>query len=318
MDLIYTDKNRLDVAVLNGYELDFEIGEENDFQICTHTKNNVIDVGGYFYIENTEYGGRIDKIKVNTSENKLYFSGPTFYGILAKKIICPDVGQDYYTVTGNANEIIANLIERLGLSELFVASTELSGITFTNYKFDRYINCYSGLSKMLKTKSAKLTAKFLNQKVVIGVAPISDYSNDEFSSDSTNFSIEQNKKPVNHLICLGKGDLAERTVIDLFIDNQGNVTETQYFTGLDEIAEVYDYSNVESEDELLKAGVEKLLDYQESDSIQITIESSEKDVGDIVGGEEVITKLKVTGVITKKIVKIRNNGMPQFTYEVGN
>ncbi len=318
MDLIYTDENRLDLGILKDYELDFEIGSENDFQITTSTENNVIPMGGYFYFENTEFGGKITTLKVDTAQNRLYYGGRTFYGMLCDKVICPDFGEDYYIVSGDANAIISGLTDKLKLLELFIAPSEISEFNFLNYKFDRYIDCYSGLVKMLKTKNTKLKAVFKNKRVMLTVEPIIDYSNEEFSSDVMNFTIEQNKAPVNHLICLGQGNLSERTVINLYTDENGNVSQNPHYVGLDEIAEVYDYSNVESEEELLKSGIDKLLEYQKADNIEITIENSEKDVGDIVGGEEVVTGLKISGEITKKIVKIQNNETPKFVYEVGN
>ncbi len=318
MDLIYTDENRIDIGILKDYELDFEIGSENNFQITTSTENNVIPMGGYFYFENTEYGGKITTLKIDTTQNRLYYGGRTFYGMLCDKVICPDSGEDYYIVSGDANAIISELIDRLGLKELFIASSEKSGLNFLNYKFDRYIDCYFGLVKMLKTKNVKLKAMFKDKSVMLTVEPIIDYSNEEFSSDLINFIIEKNDAPVNHLICLGQGNLSERTVIDLYIDENGKISQNPHYVGLNEISEVYDYSNVESNDELLKSGTDKLLEYQNSDNIEITIENSEKDVGDIVGGEEVVTGLKISGEITKKIVKIRNNEAPKFVYEVGN
>ena len=57
MDLIYTDSNLLDLGILKDYDLDFEIGSENDFQITTSLDNNVIPMNSIFYFENTEYGG---------------------------------------------------------------------------------------------------------------------------------------------------------------------------------------------------------------------------------------------------------------------
>ena len=317
MDLIYTDENRIDIGILKDYELDFEIGSENNFQITTSTENNVIPMGGYFYFENTEYGGKITTLKIDTTQNRLYYGGRTFYGMLCDKVICPDSGEDYYIVSGDANAIISELIDRLGLKELFIASSEKSGLNFLNYKFDRYIDCYFGLVKMLKTKNVKLKAMFKDKSVMLTVEPIIDYSNEEFSSDLINFIIEKNDAPVNHLICLGQGNLSERTVIDLYIDENGKISQNPHYVGLNEISEVYDYSNVESNDELLKSGTDKLLEYQNFDNIEITIENSEKDVGDI-GGEEVVTGLKISGEITKKIVKIRNNEAPKFVYEVGN
>ena len=159
---------------------------------------------------------------------------------------------------------------------------------------------------------------FKDKSVMLTVEPIIVYSNEEFSSDLINFIIEKNDAPANHLICLGQGNLSERTVIDLYIDENGKISQNPHYVGLNEISEVYDYSNVESNDELLKSGTDKLLEYQNFDNIEITIENSEKDVGDIVGGEEVVTGLKISGEITKKIVKIQNNEAPKFVYEVGN
>ena len=317
MDLIYTDSNRLDIGVLKDYELDFEIGTENDFQITTSIDNNVIPMGSYFYFENTQYGGKVSTLKVDTAQKRLFYGGKTFYGMLCDKIICPDSGQDYYIVNGDANAIISGLIERLELKNLFIASSEVSGFEFSSYKFDRYTDCYSGLVKMLKTKNAKLKAVFKNRLVNLSVEPIIDYSDEEFSSDILNFTIEQNKMPPNHLICLGKGDLAERQVLHLYIDQTGEVSQTPYYIGLDEVAQTYDYSNVESDEELLKSGAEELLELQKADEINITLENAEKDVGDIIGGIEVVTGLKIAAPISKKIVKIENNKEPKFTYEIG-
>ena len=52
MDLIYTDSNLLDLGILKDYDLDFEIGSENDFQITTSLDNNVIPMNSIFYFEN--------------------------------------------------------------------------------------------------------------------------------------------------------------------------------------------------------------------------------------------------------------------------
>ena len=59
MDLIYTDSNLLDLGILKDYDLDFEIGSENDFQITTSLDNNVIPMNSIFYFENSEYGGKV-------------------------------------------------------------------------------------------------------------------------------------------------------------------------------------------------------------------------------------------------------------------
>lgn len=317
MDLIYTDKNRIDIAVLRNYELDFEVGTENTFQFKTTINNSVIPIGGYFYFENSEYGGRITTLKVDTEQKCLDYGGRTFYGMLCDKIICPDAGQDYYIVSGEANAIISGLIRRLGLSDLFLASDEDSGINFEYYHFERYIDAYTGLTKMLKSQNAKLKMQLDSHFVKVSAVPIDNYSSEEFSSDHVNFTISQNKAAVNHLICLGKGELAARKVIHLYTDADGDVSRIQHYKGLDEVVQTYDYSSVESEEELLRSGTDKLKELQQANEIEITIKNTEKDVGDIVGGIETVTGLNVQGFVTKKIMRVVNNKEPKFTYEIG-
>ena len=69
-----------------------------------------------------------------------------------------------------------------------------------------------------------------------------DYSAQiEYSSDmNANYSMVINKMGVNHLICLGSGELRNRTVVHLYVDGNGNISQTQTFTGLEERAEVLD------------------------------------------------------------------------------
>ena len=96
-------------------------------------------------------------------------------------------------------------------------------------------------------------------KVHLSAVPLVDYSQDEeWDSDQMNFQISSNERPVNHLICLGKGDLSERMVRHLYMDARGNISETQTFFGVDEVTETYDYSNVESEEELITGGTQRL------------------------------------------------------------
>ena len=96
-------------------------------------------------------------------------------------------------------------------------------------------------------------------KVHLSAVPLVDYSQDEeWDSDQMNFQISSNERPVNHLICLGKGDLSERMVRHLYMDVRGNISETQTFFGVDEVTETYDYSNVESEEELITGGTQRL------------------------------------------------------------
>ena len=157
MDLIYMNPQRQDVGVLQNYKLDLAYGcDENDFELAVSMKNHVCAAGFFLYIEGTEYGGIIRKIRVKTEEEEIIYGGDTWHGILGKKILEPDADKDYLVCSGEAHAIIARLLQRCGLSDLFRASAEYSGLTIKSYKMNRYISLYDGIRKMLDTADAKL------------------------------------------------------------------------------------------------------------------------------------------------------------------
>ena len=320
MDLIYTNRNREDVGVLKDYTFDLAFGsDENDFELTLDISNHCCEADCLVYIEGTEYGGVVDKMNIITKDDKLIYKGRTWHGILASKVVVPDSGKAYLTVSGEANSVIGSLLERLGLTDLFEASKESSGLTIRGYSFDRYTDGYSGLTKMLTSVSGKLKFTFKTDKVVVSAHPIVDYSLDEqFDNDQVELEIEKANNAVNHLICLGKGELVERQVVHLYVDGNGNISESQSFTGLQEVTSVYDYPNVESLDELKKGGIEKLKEYANGNKVQMDFATEEVtyDIGDIIGAREIITGTFATEKIIKKIVTI-TQGLVNIQYKVG-
>lgn len=321
MDLIHANSNHAMLGTLERYELDLAFGsDENDFECTMAISDHCCSTGDYLaitdvvdgHIKYTEYGGRIDGVSVDTGNETVTYSGRTWHGILAKKILCPDAGQDYLVLSGDANEVLAFLIQRIGLKDLFEASEQKAGIAIISYQMDRYIDAYTGIRKMLKCAGAKLTMYYRNGKVYLSAVPLVDYSQDEeWDSDQMNFQISSNERPVNHLICLGKGDLSERMVRNLYMDAQGNISRTQTFAGVDEVTETYDYSSVESEDELISGGTQRLQEaYAAANTLETDFQNNaEYDVGDVVGARETITGVTVKRDIVKKILKVNSNGI---------
>ena len=78
--------------------------------------------------------------------------------------------------------------------------------------------------------------------------------------------------------------------------------------GFDEYVAIYDYSAVESEEELISSGKDKLKALWKQDKISIDFDESMDtyDVGDVVGAVDNITGLAISATITKKIVTIKN------------
>lgn len=321
MDLIYTNSAHEDVGVLHDFTLDLAFGSgENDFELKVDKNNNCCEMNAVVYIEGTEYGGIIDGMKVSTKDDVIVYNGRTWHGMLGTKILEPDAGQSHLIVSGEANTVIASILDRVGLSDFFVASGEDSGLVVNNYTMDRYVDAYSGIVKMLDTVSGKMNLVFKGGKVCVSVLPLVDYSQDEqFDNDTVEMEITKTHNFINHLICLGKGELTERQVIHLFADADGNVSENQTFFGADERVEVYDYSNAKDEAELKTKGTEKLAEYAKAGkvSIDFTEESDMYDIGDIVGAKEIVTGTSVTRKIEKKIVTIKK-GETNIEYKVGD
>lgn len=262
MDLIYANEKKEDINVLTDYTFDLAYGKnENDFECSVYSDNHVCREGYMLYIEGTEYGGIIDRIRVNTSSETITYCGRTWHGILAGKVIEPDEGEDYLILSGEANQVIALLIERAGLEDIFRAVTGDSGIEIAEYPV-RYQDAYTVLRKMLFEATGKLNIQYKKDIVELSAVPYIDYSQDEeWDSSQMDFEVERNYRPVNHLICLGTGDLRDRHVIHLFADENGGIqpyaltevplsdadyilgTSKQFLFGEDEVAEIYDYPN---------------------------------------------------------------------------
>lgn len=320
MDLIYTNEAREDLGVLFDYSFDLAFGEdENDFELTVDINNNCCVPKSYIYIEGTEYGGIIDGMKVDTSKDTITYNGRSWHGIIGSKVIEPDAGEAYYIVSGEANAVLTSLFERLGLSDLFKGSAVSSGLEVKDYQFNRYVNAYEGIIGMLESVSAKLQLSFKDGVVTVSAVPAVDYSTDEeFDSDQIDFKIEKTYNPVNHLVCLGKGELAERLVVHLYSDADGNISEKQTFFGLDEVMATYELNTADTAEKLITDGTKKLTEYNASGKVTIDFDTelTVYDVGDIVGAKEVITGVFVKEKIIKKIVTVEK-GTTKIDYKIG-
>lgn len=319
VDLIITDSNHVDVRSAVDFTLDCAWGkEENDFELVM-SGASTIDAGAYIYIDGSECGGIVDALKDNLKrgESTLTYSGRTWHGMLADKILEPDKGKDYLTVSGTASSVIGSLISRVGLDAVFdaVDSPTAGAQTIKSYQFDRYTDCYTGLRKMCAASGLKLRLAYASGKVRVWAEPAAHYG-DSIDSDLIDFDATRTWRKPNHLIGLGKGDLAARTVVHWYADAKGNVSQSQSLKGVDEIAQVYDYSNAETA-ELNQKTREKLQDLQSEGEVKVTVHEDSGivfDVGDTVTARDNLTGITVNASITKKIVKV-SGGVLSVDYE---
>ena len=310
VSIIVADANGEEVRDLLFTEYDFEVGDfENSYLItCNSPEWETIADGSRLYIPQTEYGGLFKRLEVDTKKGTVSAGGYTWRGMLQNKIIIPPTGQDYATDSGEINSIIGARVSA-AFPNLFVGSSTPTGVT-VNYRYNRYVSLYDGLKAMLKSVGYKMQISYDQEtaKVIVEAVPIVDYSNQiEYSSDmNADYTMNMEATGVNHLICLGQGELRDRTVVHLYVDANGNISQTQTFFGVDEIVSVYDYAGA-TRDDLIQSGTEQLAQEVNKNTFKIELES-EKDVaiGDVVGGRDYITGMRMTAPITTKVVTWRN------------
>lgn len=304
--------------------IDIDIGETNDFEIKIPyaSWDGQITHGKRIYIPGTEFGGLVEDVRSSTATDMIYACGYTWRGYLDHKIIEPPAGQDYKTVTGELNAIIRQLVDP-EFDGLIVGTEDQTSVT-TTYQFDRYTTLEKGLEKMLKRVGYKLQIRYLQTDlsgyVEVSAVPIENYGDSvEISQDARlDFTSRDYRMGINHLICLGIGELKDRVVVHLYADGNGNISQTKTFTGLDEISATFENTTAE-EDDLITSGTDRfvdLLNYKEFTADMInTADDINLDIGDTITGRDYITGTVITKPIIQKIVTI-TNGLPSVQYKV--
>lgn len=315
MDLIIASSDGRELSFVD-YDFDFDT---NDFQITASYASWIpdIEIGCLVYIPGTEIGGIIKNISSATNTGNIYLKGYTWRGYLAKRIIRPPTGSDYYIATGELNDIIRSLVDIPN----FVVPQIDTGI-HVQYQFERFCSVLDGIEKMLQTVGYRLDIKYIqtqsNGYVRVQAVKVELYGDMiEYSQDSMiDFNTTNDQMGVNHLICLGKGELKDRLVVDLYADQNGNISQSKTISGIDEIVETFENSGAELET-LIESGTNRLKEHISKKSFTATIKTTEKDlfIGDVVTGRDYITGNTVTKPIISKVVK-RTNGTITRDYKI--
>ena len=316
MVLVVADTKLGNVREIEDFKLDVAFGADENALTLTVEEKSAPAAGQLVYIDATEYGGVIDQVKRGSGRGAtgtVECKGRTWHGILAGRRLSPDSGSGYLTVNGKAGDVLTSLIARMGLESLFKAASDDSTVSYT---FERFCDGYSGLMALAKANGRKLSMRRMDGYIELSMPPIVDYAN-KVDSDLLDFTITSVHRCVNHLLCAGTGQLANRAIVHFYSDENGNVSHKQTLFGIDEICALYDYSNA-SASELETEGKKKLLEYQTSGTVEVDAhEDMDVDVGDIISARDNSTGTTVTATVSKKVVKV-NNGIATYSYEVGS
>lgn len=315
MGIIIADSTNTAQRLVEDFDLDMAFGDDENCFTLTLPPIEAPPQKGYAYIDGTEYGGTIDSIKAVKSSSGgriLKCKGRTWHGILAGKVIVPPDGDSHLVVEGGAGYVLNQIVSRIGLTDTFDVAPGGSSIKYT---FDRFTDAYSGLRKMCRANGLKLSIRVVDGRAILSASVIKDWS-DEIDSDLVPFTIETIARRTNHLVCTGTGEMEERTIIHLYANAEGKVSQTQSLFGIDEIAARYDYSNAD-EEQLISDGTKKLRDMQSKGSINVTLpDGFDMDVGDLILARDNETGQTISAEVGKKIVKAKN-GLVSISYSVG-
>lgn len=327
MDLILATADGREIGFIP-YDADIDCGgDDSTFEIGIPRAawDDTYEAGMLVYVPGTEYGGIIGEMESETNPAYVYVRGMTWRGLLEHKIISPKSGEDYYTISGEANACIAELLSAFYGDSLVQASSDSSDVTISNYSFERYTNLLDGMNAMLSPHNQKILLRYVQTEtggyLEVSTDSIVNYAAQiEFSEDdNVVINSDQKLNGVNHLICLGQGELSARTVVHIYTDAEGNISTAQVLFGRDEIVAVYDNNGAENAEELRKGGLEYLEDIKSRITLDVQVINLDEElqIGDIVSGRDFTTGLYAERHIAEKILTIIGE-IPDVQYILGD
>ena len=222
--------------------------------------------------------------------------------------------------TSHVNSLTSVSYLRFDEKYKYSPSGESTGVT-VQYQFNRYVSYVDGISAMLAQVGYRLQIKYietdLSGYVELSAVPVSEYDSDITTEYTLGVTTQGYKMGTNHLICLGQGELHDRTVIHLYADANGNISQTKSLTGLDEIVETYENTSAESE-QLLETGIERLKELLNYKKLSVSFSGAtdqEMYIGDMVTGRDYITGVIISLPIAAKIMT-RHDGNTSVEYRV--
>ena len=310
MDIILANKALVEQGVIyTDYSFDFDTTNTMDYKLtATRAIYDKLSTATYLYIPGTEYGGIIDSIAHNTSDDSIVVSGRSFRGMLNSKIIAPDSGQDYKVVSGNLAGILDSIFKDNNLDYLYMIDPNLTWITLNNYQIARYCSVLYLLNALESKTGLSLYLVWSTKyhKVVITYRQPIDWTSKSLYVQA-DITTTKTLHKINHLICLGSGELKDRMRVDLYADTQGRISTMQSIVGADEYTQVYNYPNAKDMDDLKTSGTSKLKELIADTPLEVEVKDGAYAVGDIVGGYDDLMQIKTRATISNVVVNVENN-----------
>lgn len=322
LELIHADENFRELEEIVSFcRFDAQISsddeEDNDWMIELPEsvwKKMPLEKGHYLYIPGTEWGGPAERVCHIGRDSVVRVYGTCWRGLLSRKVICPPAGQTHLVISDTeANDALSSLLGVWG-GGLFAVSQSDSGLICSASL--RYRTLIESAYMLLGSQGA-MSISFEGGHVTLCCMPVRDLSESVELSQEYNavLSSESAARKYNHIIALGQGEMLDRTVIELYLLPDGRVTGDPSAEGVPSETELstilYDYSAVESEDELRSAAARKLREAAASDSLELELFDYDNSLrlGDIVSAKDELTGMSSRLTVTGTLLKLTADGI---------
>lgn len=312
--MIHATQSGGDVRAITNYTFDLEcgFGASNDFELKSTDK---FSLGDFVYIDGTEYGGIIDRIKYNTETDIITYSGRTWHGILDSR-----QSLDGVVAYNDANALLRSVVNAIGLTDVFRVSSDPMPRSIA-YRGKKTTGYYTLLAAALKNSGLKI--KFRRQGGITSVW-VEDVStiHGEADSDLIAFTYETRSDVPNHLFVYNRDTNA--AIKHLYTDGAGNIRDTQVLTGASENIIYMPYQGMQSGEfegkytqDLNQAAYQEMRKAQVPGKVEITSVSNESDwdIGDVLVGVDQNTGVTVSAKIAKKVVKVGESGALKIDFD---
>lgn len=228
MELIYADANRHPLGQLSSFDIDFDATGEKNFELTID--EFVLKKGYWIFIPDTEIGGIVDGVTVNTADNSIKYIGRNFRGVLNDKIIDVPRGNTYVSAQGEINEVINELLQDAEISDVFFCTApDTEDVDFyVDYAFEPFCTLYEGLMALAASINFKLIFSYNTATNRVEITPMLVENFTDFltytKNSSVDLELQDNAMSVNHFILVGY-DENNRYQIDIFINDNSQVSD---------------------------------------------------------------------------------------------
>lgn len=314
MELIVADSAGRTLFNIADFELDMDAGwgdgVDNTFDLIVRDASAPLPEAAWrVFADGTEMGGRVEgfELKTGRTSSELHWTGSTWTGVLAKRLLWPDARQDYLTLSGDANAVLRSAVARLGLGSFFAVPDGDAGVA-VSYRCSRDTpDAWTNLRLAMRSAGLRLDAKWVNGACRLQAVRVTDWRG-RVDSDLVDFDLTSDLLVTNHLKAAGKGELASREVVDVYADRNGNVGTSKAMAGVFELEEYYDANNSEGDD-LRKQAVDRLKDMQADGGVKVTVgEGVSFGLGDIVEARHYSPNVTVSVEVSSRVTTATGAG----------